>query len=75
MNPRLGAAFALVEAGGVSIAADRTSATVRARDVTHHITIDADGMHCTCPWYAKNKGHRGPCKHALAVEIVLGADN
>ncbi|MBT8415649.1 MAG: SWIM zinc finger family protein, partial [Boseongicola sp.] len=26
---------------------------------------------CTCPWFAKNAGQRGPCKHVLAVEMDL----
>ena len=26
---------------------------------------------CTCPWWMKHRGGRGPCKHVLAVSIML----
>ncbi len=29
-----------------------------------------DGWTCTCPWYGKHHGDRGPCKHVLAVQLV-----
>ncbi|WP_460917139.1 SWIM zinc finger family protein [Plantactinospora veratri] len=25
---------------------------------------------CSCPWWARHRGERGPCKHALAVSMV-----
>ena len=30
----------------------------------------AGGTRCTCPWYGKHQDSRGPCKHALAVELA-----
>lgn len=27
------------------------------------------GDRCTCPWYAKHRGTRGPCAHVLAARI------
>ncbi|MFC8869784.1 SWIM zinc finger family protein [Streptomyces sp. NPDC057148] len=27
-------------------------------------------MSCTCPWWAKYRGGRGPCKHMLAARMV-----
>jgi predicted nucleic acid-binding Zn finger protein len=30
----------------------------------------ADGPHCTCPWFARYAGRRGPCKHVLAVQLT-----
>lgn len=27
---------------------------------------------CTCPWFAKHQGSRGPCKHVLAARLVSG---
>ena len=71
LNPRLVAARALVDDGAVELALDRDLARVASGDVVHEVRILADGMRCTCPWYAKYKGGRGPCKHALAVEILM----
>jgi hypothetical protein len=70
-NPRLVDALALVEAGGVTVegpvATVRSGAEVyRVRHVDGHST-------CTCPWWGKYQGERGPCKHALAVDIATRA--
>ena len=29
-----------------------------------------EGYLCSCPWWLKYRGTRGPCKHALAVSIL-----
>lgn len=70
LNPRLKAANALVEKAAVTIAADGLSAQVSSADVVHTVTVTGDGHHCTCPWFAKHAGARGPCKHVLAFELV-----
>ncbi|GAB2567968.1 hypothetical protein Aab01nite_44080 [Paractinoplanes abujensis] len=62
MNPRLVAARALAESGAASL-----NGVVRSGDNTYHVR---DGESCTCPWWAKHRGGRGPCKHALAVRMV-----
>lgn len=72
LNPRLKSAKVLVESGAVRWAGD--VADVVSRDVTHTVTPDADGWLCTCPWFAKNRGQRGPCKHVLAVEMDMDRD-
>jgi hypothetical protein len=64
MNPRLLGARALVEAGGVTVSGD--VAVVRSGEQTYHVR----GSSCTCPWWGKHQGQRGPCKHALAVGMV-----
>ncbi|TDQ53024.1 SWIM zinc finger family protein [Actinorugispora endophytica] len=70
-NPRLRAARALVEAGAVRLEGDL--ATVVVDDHSHRVRV-ADGvLTCTCQWWAKYRGGRGPCKHALAVRIVRSA--
>jgi hypothetical protein len=43
-------------------------AVVRSGAVTYHVR---DGKSCTCPWWAKHRGERGPCKHALAVRMTV----
>ena len=68
MHPRLRDATALVEAGAVRI--DGDTAHVRSGDTDHVVRRTADGDRCTCPWYAKHKGSRGPCKHVLAADLV-----
>lgn len=68
MHPRLRDAKALVDAGAVRF--DGDLAIVRSGDVDY-VVRGADGGHrCSCPWYAKHQGTRGPCKHVLAVELV-----
>ena len=71
-NPRLTDARALVDAEAVTLtefvrggaALVRSGAeTYRVRRVDGHFT-------CTCPWWGRYRGERGPCKHALAVDIA-----
>jgi SWIM zinc finger len=69
MNPRLRNARALVEAGAVRLDADL--ATVTVDDHAHRVRFAPDGAaSCTCPWWAKYRGSRGPCKHVLAAGIA-----
>jgi hypothetical protein len=34
---------------------------------------DSKNSRCTCDWFTKNQGERGPCSHILAVELALQA--
>ncbi|MFF4395326.1 SWIM zinc finger family protein [Streptomyces sp. NPDC001480] len=68
-NPRLRAARALVAAGAVAL--DGALGTVTAEDGhAHRVREEAGVLSCSCPWWAKYRGGRGPCKHALAVRMV-----
>ncbi|MGW7659059.1 SWIM zinc finger family protein, partial [Streptomyces sp. NPDC054756] len=68
-NPRLRAARALVAAGAVAFQGG--IGTVTAEDGHVHRVRDASGeLSCSCLWWAKYRGGRGPCKHALAVRMV-----
>lgn len=69
MNPRLVAARALVAAGAVH------GMTVHSGEARYHVRAVADGYTCTCPWWGKYRGDRGPCKHALAVQLASGDDD
>jgi hypothetical protein len=71
MHPRLRDARALVDAGAVRVEGD--TGYVRSGDVEHVVRTAADGSRCTCPWFGKHKGSRGPCKHVLAVDMVRKA--
>ncbi|MET9970534.1 SWIM zinc finger family protein, partial [Streptomyces sp. NPDC006356] len=68
-NPRLRSARALVAAGAVTL--DGTVGTVTAEDGhVHRVRDEAGVLSCSCLWWAKYRGGRGPCKHALAVRMV-----
>lgn len=81
LQPRLIAAKKLLAAGGVK---PQPIPTGRAADgaadpelvylvagsgVEHRVRISSAGSRCTCPWYSKYQGQRGPCKHVLAVQM------
>lgn len=68
MHPRYRDAVSLVEAGAVRL--DGRTAHVRSNDAEHVVRPTSSGDRCTCPWYAKHKGSRGPCKHILAAHVA-----
>jgi hypothetical protein len=35
---------------------------VDGSDVVHHVRLRADRDRCSCPWFSKLQGERGPCK-------------
>jgi hypothetical protein len=75
LHPRLKDARKLVAGGGIRITRrdeDGIEAFVPGTDVEHRVVIAGDEAVCTCPWYSKHQGERGPCKHVLAVQILLG---
>jgi hypothetical protein len=67
-NPRLADARALVDAGGVAV--EGPVATVRSGAEVYRVRQVDGHSRCTCPWWGKYQGERGPCKHALAVDIA-----
>src|SRR5207344_2916132 len=72
LQPRLKEARKLLERQGVQIvkqAGDRIEALVAGSGVEHRVRLSAEGARCTCPWFAKHQGQRGPCKHVLALQI------
>ncbi|GAA1217741.1 SWIM zinc finger domain-containing protein [Kitasatospora nipponensis] len=72
-NPRLRAAHALVAAGAVR-PEPGGGALVSVDDHVQRVRAGADGrLSCTCLWWAKYRGGRGPCKHALAVSLTRSA--
>jgi hypothetical protein len=70
-NPRLAGARTLVADGAVRIDGDR--AVVTGTSGPHLVRLTERGLACTCAWFAQHGTSRGPCKHALAVEISLGS--
>lgn len=68
LNPRLAGARHLVESGGVERGAD--VAWVRSGSERYQVRlVQGQPVSCTCPWWARHRGDRGPCKHALAVQL------
>ena len=74
LQPRLKAARKLVEQAGVRLVSERdqeqVEAYVQGTDVEHRVRLEGDLERCTCRWYAKHQGDRGPCKHILAVQLL-----
>jgi hypothetical protein len=73
MHPRLTGARKLLEEDAVRILkASPLEATVKSGDVEHRVREVEGDLRCTCPWFAKHQGSRGPCKHVLATESLTG---
>jgi SWIM zinc finger len=68
MHPRLASARELVASGAVISFPD--GAIVRNGEVQHRVVLGPEKDRCTCPWWAKHQGDRGPCKHVLAARIA-----
>ncbi|MFJ8186201.1 SWIM zinc finger family protein [Streptomyces sp. NPDC096105] len=72
-NPRLRGARALVAEGAVRL--DGALAWVGKDAHAHMVRVDDAGRaSCTCLWWARYQGGRGPCKHVLAAGMVRDAD-
>jgi SWIM zinc finger len=69
MNPRLLGARELVEQGAVTLT-DDGGGIVRSGDAEYVVRMEDGVARCTCAWFAKHRGERGPCKHVLAVQHV-----
>ncbi|RBL88499.1 SWIM zinc finger family protein [Chitinophaga flava] len=70
LNPRMKEAEQLLAEDKVAIISqqhDKVEARVAGSGVTHTVTVDGDNARCTCTWFARHQGERGPCKHILAV--------
>ena len=67
-NPRLRDARRLVADGAVTPTAQGW--TVDAGGHRHFVARTPGGLTCTCLWWAKYGGLRGPCKHVLAATLV-----
>jgi hypothetical protein len=68
-HPRLAGARALVAGGAVTLT-EAGAIVGDAGGAGHRVTFTAVEDTCTCPWWGKHRGTRGPCKHVLAARIV-----
>ena len=48
---------------------------VKGTQVEHLVRLDEAGDRCTCKWFVRYQGERGPCKHILAARIAFGGDD
>lgn len=70
MHPRLAGARALLDADAVRIVRPSPLEAAIDSNGTEHRVREVEGeLRCTCPWFAKYQGNRGPCKHVLAAEV------
>jgi len=78
LQPRLRDAHRLVDADAVRIESAEPSGIAAwvsgAGGVEYRVRVTGDGWSCTCPWYGRHRGDRGPCKHVLAVQLVATDD-
>ncbi len=78
LQPRLRDARRLVERAAVRLEPADASGLIAwvagPGGVEYRVRSSADGWSCTCPWYGRHRGDRGPCKHVLAVQILASDD-
>lgn len=68
LHPRIVDAQALLERGAVTVViAEPFEASVKSGEIAHRVREIEGALRCTCPWYARHEGNRGPCKHVLAA--------
>jgi hypothetical protein len=70
MHPRLADARALIASGSVTVIG--RGALVRSGEAGQRVTFADPYDICTCPWWGKHRGTRGPCKHVLAARMAAG---
>ena len=79
MQPRLKGARKLLERGGLEVAdrpgEEAVDLRVPGTGVMHYVRLRPDGDKCTCPWFSKHQGQRGPCKHILASRMFVEGDD
>jgi hypothetical protein len=80
LQPRLRGARKLLATDGVELLKRRGDGTVEltvaGTGVGHHVRLQTDREgeeRCTCPWFSRHQGQRGPCKHVLAARLWLAA--
>jgi hypothetical protein len=74
LQPRLKAARKMLDEGKARVGSrsgDQIEVFVAGSGVEHRVRLTAAGPRCTCPWFSKHQGQRGPCKHVLAAQMLL----
>jgi hypothetical protein len=77
LQPRLRAARGLVARDAVRIdeaaGPDVAAWVAGVAGLEYRVRSTDTGWTCTCPWYGRHRGDRGPCKHVLAVQLAATA--
>jgi hypothetical protein len=63
LHPRLAGGRQLIATGAV------TPVPGGATVAGHRVTLGPPDQ-CTCPWWGRHQGTRGPCKHVLAARMA-----
>ncbi len=75
LQPRLKGAHKLLADGKVELIErlndEASNWQVAGTGVYHQVRLRGEGDKCTCPWFSKNLGQRGPCKHILAARMSV----
>jgi hypothetical protein len=78
-QPRLQSAEKIVQAGAVRIVnrlgSNQIDVEVASGDMTYFVRLRPGGDRCTCPWFSRHQGERGPCKHVLAARLTAVQDS
>lgn len=69
LHPRIEAARRLISDGAVRLAPGGL-AEVRGGAGAYRVRLDEHPPRCTCRWFARHGGDRGPCKHVLAAQLA-----
>ena len=79
LQPRLKNATNLLESGSVKIAKTLSDGEfdvlVASKSTEHYVRLRNDGDACTCRWFSRYQGQRGPCKHVLAARMLAEVDS
>lgn len=73
-QPRLKSAKRLAKSGGVRIMRREgklVEAYAPGENGEHFVYFNGAKEKCTCPWFVRYGGERGPCRHVLAVRMKL----
>ena len=71
LNPRMKDAEKLLAENKVQIISNtgnRVEAKVEGSGVCHSVILEEEKERCTCTWFSRHQGERGPCKHILATK-------
>ncbi len=75
LQPRLQAARKLLAEKQVRLHrrldAGNMELLVRGSEVEHLVRLSPELDRCSCPWFGRHQGERGPCKHILAARLFV----
>lgn len=75
LQPRLRGARDLVEEGAIRRLGrpgpDAHDVSVPGTGVSHHVRLRPGDDRCSCRWFSRHRGQRGPCKHILAARLWI----